>query len=226
MCAIIKLQAGKSESYYILEDDMENLQVEDLIAGRTYDIDLRVGSFEDPYDLGLSIYDDEKYETLLMTLDSAGTAPEIGQFTPSRDGTFYLLVYNNDNDGVFIDVTIKDHLTSEEMDIGYYFSSYDPGSFIWIWIMVGIGGGLVIILISLIPVFFILKSRKTIKTIQNMSGITQGATTIEDAKAAPYTTKITRSGKKRICPYCNVKIPNDEKLVQCPYCNAPLSEEE
>ncbi|MBN1330871.1 MAG: hypothetical protein JXA54_15470 [Candidatus Heimdallarchaeota archaeon] len=218
----INMHVGRSESYYILEGDMENLQVEDLIAGNIYDIDLRVGSFEDPYDLGLSIYDEGKYKTLLLTIDSVGTAPEIGQFTPTRNGTFYLLVYNNDDEGVFIEITITDSLSSEEMDIGYYYPTYDPSGLLWVWILVGVIGGITVLAMILLPVFIILKSKKEIDKI---AGVTLG-TNVEDAKIAPYSTKIVKSGKKRICPYCKVKIPDNETLIQCPYCSAPLTNEE
>ena len=190
--------------------DMETFVVKDLVNGNTYEFSVTEDAIFDDYDIGFAIYTHENFrdKNKVLTQDDPGDGFEAANYTAIADGDVYLGVWLNDNEYGFVDITVTEQGTSNEMTIEDYYQSI-WSSMRWVWIMLGsIVGFAIIFGIIIFTVIIKAASKHAVK--------------VKDALAKGIA--LPRHGrKKNKCPFCSVKLP-PESMVTCPYCGAPITE--
>ena len=190
--------------------DMETFVVKDLENGKIYEFSVTYDSIFTDYDIGFAIYTHENFrdKNKVLTQDDPGDDFEAANYTATVDGDVYLGVWMNDNDYGFVDITVTEQGTSNELTIEDHYPSI-WFSLRWLWIMLGAIVFFTIVFVVLIATVFI-------KAAQKHAG------KVKDALAKGIS--LPRHGrKKNKCPFCNVKLP-PESMVTCPYCNAPITD--
>ncbi|NPD90711.1 MAG: hypothetical protein HGN29_18525, partial [Asgard group archaeon] len=117
-------------------------------------------------------------------------------------------VWMNDNDYGFVEITITEQETSNDISYEEFIESI-WSSLRWVWIMLGSIVGFAIIFGIIIFTVFINAARTHAGKVKD--ALTKGIA-------------LPRHGrKKNKCPFCNVKLP-PESMVTCPYCGAPITD--
>lgn len=195
---------------YIRQDELKTAVVRDLKKDTTYVFDASFNTGYYDFDLALFIYDKNDFtnRSLLASQDNPGIGFESIVYTTARSGDHYIGVcLNNDDNGIAI-ISVFEQGTSVEEDVEYQ-SIGILYSLVWLWIMLGAFGIVLIVLIVGGVLIFTLIVKKQRDIV---------------AKARETGEALPRAGvRKNKCPFCNVKLPPDN-LVQCPYCGAPITE--
>jgi len=205
------LRVEGSYSTIIHENETKYFLVEDLNASNNYDFNVtyELGFiWDDEVDLGFSLHLNNHFKNPLVTVDSLGTDFESTTYSPASSGDLYLKVWCNSDDDADIEITVTEHGTLEDMDIEFSSLSF-VSQFLWLIIMLGVGGVLTILSIVLI---FVVGAKAVKKQKERVMA----------ARASGES--LPRAGRKKDkCPFCGVKLP-PESLVTCPYCAAPITE--
>ncbi|NHJ40923.1 MAG: hypothetical protein FK731_12910 [Asgard group archaeon] len=211
---LFSITNGNGYPVILYSDEFDYLIIEDLISGNKYDITLTYQTLIYDFDAGFSVYDRDNYKesNLILTADENGTGFESAVLNATRDGEYYVKVWINDihglDDSGSLDLTVIEQGTGFEMDIRSDYRIFS--SLRWVWIMVGVLGGISILVIIFVY-SFLFKAAKQHRL--------KVADAIEKGHALPRTGR-----KKDKCPFCGVKLP-PESIVTCPYCNAPIIDE-
>ena len=190
--------------------DMETFVVKDLENSKTYVFTVTYDTFYQEFDVGFAIYTNENFrdKNKVLTQDDPGDDFETANYTATSDGDVYLGVWINGNDYGFVDLTIIEQGTLNEIS----FEDHYPSIWVslrWVWIMLGSIVGFAIIFAIIVFTFFIRAAKKHAGKVKD--ALTKGIA-------------LPRHGrKKNKCPFCNVKLP-PESMVTCPYCGAPITE--
>ena len=200
---------GDSE-FISSSSDMETFVVSDLENGKTYAFKVTYDTMFNDYDTGFAIYTKgnfkDKYKVL--TQDDPGDGFEVANYTATSDDDIYFGVWMNDNEYGFVEITITETVSLDDISYEDYYLSI-LFSLQWLWIMLGVITGLTIFFVVIIVVVFV-------RAAQKHAGKVKEALTTGIA--------LPRHGRKKDkCPFCNVKLP-PESMVTCPYCNAPITE--
>lgn len=190
--------------------DMEKFVVKDLENSKTYEFLVTYESAYFDYDTGFAIYTDDNFKdkNKVLTQDDAGYGFEVANYTATIDGDVYLGVWMNDNDYGFVEITITEQETSNDISYEEFIESI-WSSLRWVWIMLGSIVGFTIIFGIIIFTVFINAARTHAGKVKD--ALTKGIA-------------LPRHGrKKNKCPFCNVKLP-PESMVTCPYCGAPITD--
>ncbi|TET29712.1 MAG: hypothetical protein E3J70_06065 [Candidatus Heimdallarchaeota archaeon] len=207
---INSFQPIEGSEFISSSSDMETFVVKDLENGKTYEFLVSYDSIISDYDIGFAIYNNDNFKdkNKVLTQDDPGDGFEAANYTAISDGDVYLGVWMNENDIGFVDITVTEQGTSNEMTIEDYYESI-WSSLRWVWIMLGSIVGFAIIFGIIIFIVFIRAASKH-------------AVKVKDALVKGIA--LPRHGrKKNKCPFCNVKLP-PESMVTCPYCGAPITD--
>ncbi len=192
--------------------DGETYVIRDLFSNTSYWVSVGSSYFPNEDDIGFKIYSTDKFKEadVLFTADNPGPGDEELLIAPSYDGDYYLKVWMNGGDFGFVEILVWENGTSNYAVVEEFTPSI-LSSMRWLWIFLGVCGGIMILTIG----FAIFIGRKAIRQHQ-----TRVAEAIEKGYGLP------RYGRKKDkCPFCNVKLP-PEYQPKCPYCGAPITEEE
>ncbi|MGC9779194.1 MAG: zinc ribbon domain-containing protein [Candidatus Heimdallarchaeota archaeon] len=211
----ISVTLVRSYSVLIIEDEVEQLVIEDLVADVNYDITVEPYSSYFSYDIGFTIHTNDDFDnnSKLITVDNPGLGIENIVFVVENDGDYYLETWITDDDGL-LEITVKENDTGIEMDISTYYTTYEPPNLTWLWIVIGVIPFLLIMIVVVLVIVFASRAGKKL---------------LDEARSIDYTqieqplTVIKKRGK-RICPYCKIKLSVDAE-IKCPYCGAPITEE-
>jgi len=192
-------------------NDMETFVVEDLENGKIYEFSITYDSGYHDFDIGFAIYTNGNFKdkNLVLTQDDPGFGFEVANYTASNDGDFYLGVWINDDEYGFVTITVTEQGTAIDKTVENYYPSLFS-SLRWIWIMLGVMVGVVIIAGVLIGILVMRAAKKHRARV---------AAARERGEALPRYGR-----KKNKCPFCNVKLP-PKSMVTCPYCGAPITNE-
>jgi hypothetical protein len=191
--------------------DMETFVVSELENGKTYEFKVVSDSMFDDYDIGFAIYTHSSFKDkyIVLTQDDPGEGDEVANYTATSDDDIYLGVWMNDGDYGFVEITITETVSLDDISYEDFYQSIWY-SLQWLWIMLGVITGVTIFFVVIIVVVFVRAAQKH-------------AGKVKDALAKGIA--LPRHGrKKNKCPFCGVKLP-PESLVTCPYCNAPITDE-
>ena len=142
--------------------DMETFVVKDLENSKTYVFTVTYDTFYQEFDVGFAIYTNENFrdKNKVLTQDDTGDDFETANYTATSDGDVYLGVWINGNDYGFVDLTIIEQGTLNEIS----FEDHNPSIWVslrWVWIMLGSIVGFAIIFAIIVFTFFIRAAKKT-----------------------------------------------------------------
>ncbi|NHJ48867.1 MAG: hypothetical protein FK733_13870 [Asgard group archaeon] len=146
------------------EGDYAYMIIEDLIGGNKYDIELTYSTSFYDIDAGFSVHDKNNYRAsnLILTQDDNGTGFEYATLNATRDGNYYVKIWINDVHGLdetgSLDLDVFEQGTGFEMDISTDYSIWR--SLRWVWIMLGVVGGISILAMVVIFTVIIRAAKK------------------------------------------------------------------